>query len=52
MIDSSASGVTHSVSCFSVMIHPGMMQFTRMCHGPYSRARVRVSPSTPAFAVM
>ena len=30
MIDSSASAVTHSVSCFSVIIQPGMMQFTRM----------------------
>src|SRR5215204_4285342 len=51
-IDSSASGVTQWLSCFSVMLHPGMMQFTRMYHGPYSRARVRVSPSTPALAVM
>ena len=33
-----------------VLTNPGQMQLTRMPCGPYSRATVRVSPTTPALA--
>src|SRR5689334_12821046 len=48
----SASGVSHSVTCRSVMIQPGITVFTLILSGPRSRAMPRVSPSTAAFAVV